>query len=162
MITLPERLPDETEKAYSAFIHYCGLGYGRSLAELGKLLGKSATWMEQWSSRYGWQERVKVYDNQIHHLIMIEQAKAHLSEIEALRQRSKGLADKLLEAAEAVINRVKAKAENDEIYINTQSLSAASNAIKAGLDIHSHGLGIDELIPKLKADIDAATEADDD
>lgn len=162
MITLPDRLPDETEKAYSAFVRYCGLGYNRSLADLGNLLGKSASWAESWSSRYNWQERVKFYDDQIHHLVAIEQAKAHLSEIEALRQRSKGLADKLLEAAEAVINRVKAKAENDEIYINTQSLSAASNAIKAGLDIHSHGLGIDELIPKLKADIDAAAEADDD
>lgn len=156
MLKLPDRLPDETEKAYSAFVHYCGLGYNRSLADLGNLLGKSASWAESWSSRYNWQERVKVYDDQIHLLVATEQAKAHLSEIEKLRKRSSELADKLLKAAEVILERI--IAESSEIYINAQSLNVVSSTMAKALDIHSHGLGIDALLPQLKAELDEATD----
>lgn len=156
MIKLPDRLPDETEKAYSAFVHYCGLGYGRSLADLGTLLGKSATWMEQWSSRYNWQERVKFYDDQIHTMVATEYARAHLADVEKLRKETGRLADKLLKAAEAILDRL--INESKDIYINAQSLTVVSSTVTKALDLHSHGLGIDQLIPQLKADLDEATD----
>lgn len=162
MITLPDRLPDEGDRAYAAFVAYCVMGTQRSLQPLAKKLGKSSTIIERWSRLYDWRNRVMTYDASMHAIAAEAHAREHLSDLEQLRERSKGLADKLLDAAEAILDRIKDKAKDGEIYINTQSLSAASNAIKAGLDIHSHGLGIDELIPKLKADLDAANEASDD
>jgi hypothetical protein len=55
----------ESTKAAEAYIAYCALGSGRSLAKLAKVLGKSegyATQLERWSAAHNWQERVRKYD----------------------------------------------------------------------------------------------------
>ena len=55
----------ETSKAYAAFMAYCGLGPGRSLAKLADLHGKNKSYVHQlqrWSSAYNWVERAKAYD----------------------------------------------------------------------------------------------------
>lgn len=69
----------ETAKAAAAFAEYCALGDDRSLVKLaeqrcieaharGEKIGSAHSVKNQlgvWSSKYGWQERVKLYDREL-------------------------------------------------------------------------------------------------
>ena len=72
-----DRLPEETNQAYSAFMTYLSLGLGRSLAgayrsaqgekqgitgRASKTHRQAASHWEGWSSRHCWQERALAYD----------------------------------------------------------------------------------------------------
>lgn len=57
-----ERTTDETPQAWEAFTAYRDLGIARSLAKVGKALGKSTTLIEGWSVRHGWVARVEAWD----------------------------------------------------------------------------------------------------
>lgn len=66
-ITQPwHRLPDETPKAFAAFMVYLELGQKRSLRKVGEASGKSQGYdrvLARWSSHYGWVERAAAYDD---------------------------------------------------------------------------------------------------
>lgn len=51
----------ESSKAFAAFSLYLSLGPQRSLAAVGKKLGKSGTVIERWSSKFHWPARVQAY-----------------------------------------------------------------------------------------------------
>src|SRR3954451_20303377 len=57
-----EKLPQESEKSWYAFVCYRDLGVERSTAKVGQRLGKSKAPMARWSSRNNWVERVAAYD----------------------------------------------------------------------------------------------------
>lgn len=57
-----ERMPNESSKAYEAFLEYCKLGPARTLTEVGQRLHKSRTLCGTWSGRWQWQLRVRRYD----------------------------------------------------------------------------------------------------
>jgi hypothetical protein len=59
MPELFERQDKESAKAFEAYSIYVNLGAGRSLAEVGRKLGKSVGLIERWSRRFDWPERVK-------------------------------------------------------------------------------------------------------
>lgn len=59
-----ERQSRESAQAFEAFSTYLELGADRSLAEVGRRLGKSKALMDRWSSRWRWVERV--YDWDLH------------------------------------------------------------------------------------------------
>ncbi len=60
-----ERLPNESSKAYQAFCIYRDLGVMRSIRKVAQNRGKpkSITWLNNWSVKYNWVERVKAYDD---------------------------------------------------------------------------------------------------
>ncbi len=61
-----DRQPDETTKAYSAFRLYRDMGAGRTLDKTRMTLGRPPGYMRQletWSSRYGWVERTRAWDD---------------------------------------------------------------------------------------------------
>ncbi len=64
-----ERQPQEGERAYAAFRAYLEMGTERSIRDVARKLGKSATLMGRWSSKYDWPSRVAAYG-------------AHLAEVE--------------------------------------------------------------------------------
>jgi hypothetical protein len=67
-----ERLPRETDRAYSAFKAYLELGPQRTLvAAQAKLGGVSQSSIDGWARRFGWKDRVRAHD-------------AHLAEVERL------------------------------------------------------------------------------
>ena len=58
-----DRSPDESGRAYAAFTAYLHMPpWGRSLAKLGRSLGKSTQLLEGWSSKHAWQARVAEWD----------------------------------------------------------------------------------------------------
>jgi hypothetical protein len=58
-----KRLPDETARAYEAFVIYCELGPQRTTEEVSKRLQKSSPYIRQWSKKYQWVERAPLYDD---------------------------------------------------------------------------------------------------
>jgi hypothetical protein len=54
-----EQQPRESAKAFEAFSIYLNMGPERSLAAVGKRLGKSAGLMERWSAKFDWPSRVQ-------------------------------------------------------------------------------------------------------
>ena len=68
-----EQQPKEGDKAFAAFSLYLSLGPERSLAAVGKKLGKSQRLMEKWSGRFDWPARVAAHGA---HLAIVEREAA--------------------------------------------------------------------------------------
>ena len=68
-----EQQPRESAKAFAAFSLYLGMGPERSLAAVGKKLGKSKVMMEKWSRRFDWPARVVAHGG---HLALVEREAA--------------------------------------------------------------------------------------
>jgi hypothetical protein len=56
-----EQQARESDKAFAAFRAYLDMGPQRSLAAVGKKLGKSQGLMERWSAKFEWPARVQAY-----------------------------------------------------------------------------------------------------
>lgn len=57
-----EQQPGESVKAYEAFQEYLNLGEKRSIRVVSRKLGKSATLVSRWSSRWQWQIRIESWN----------------------------------------------------------------------------------------------------
>src|SRR5579859_397811 len=68
-----EQQPKESEKAFAAFSMYLSLGPERSLAAVGRKLGKSKVMMEKWSRRFEWSARIAAYGA---HMALVEREAA--------------------------------------------------------------------------------------
>lgn len=78
-----ERLENESPEAYEAFSLYRDMKPDeRSVAEVGRRLGKSKTLMERWSSRHEWQRRVREYEKHVD-AIALRKATTQLAEMRA-------------------------------------------------------------------------------
>jgi len=106
-----ERCKGESRKAYDAFCCYRDQDATRTLAAVGKALGKSAALMEQWSARWGWVERAHAWDDHAAAVasdrLLDAQADAKAAENEEnLRQQAARLAEAraLAATARATVN----------------------------------------------------------
>jgi len=57
-----ERQENESARAYEGFCAYRDMGPSRSLAKVGRLLGKSRALIERWSAEHEWVDRVKALE----------------------------------------------------------------------------------------------------
>lgn len=61
-----ERQPDETDKAYDAFVEFVAQpASNRTVAEIGKKLGKAAT-VNNWARKWSWRGRALAWDDHQH------------------------------------------------------------------------------------------------
>ncbi|WP_307972907.1 hypothetical protein [uncultured Dialister sp.] len=68
--------PGETAKQFEAFQEYYTMPAGeRSLAKVGKRLGKSTALMERWSSKNHWVERARNHDKELARMAYEEEAR---------------------------------------------------------------------------------------
>lgn len=85
-----DQLPTETGKAYAAFLVYRDLGVGRTSAEVGRQLGKSAELIRRWKKQHGWEERVAAWDGHLagaRDMAWLEATVATPSGLAAMNQR---------------------------------------------------------------------------
>jgi hypothetical protein len=78
-----DRQPDETDKAWAAFVIYRDLGSIRTVARTTKELGKrNPQHVEDWSRKYGWRFRVEEYDRDQDRKAREEAERIRLAEVE--------------------------------------------------------------------------------
>lgn len=106
-----DRQPKESAPAYAAFVVYRDLGVDRSLAVVGKKLGKSAPLMERWSVTHDWLARVAAYEAHLDRIAQDAREKATAAEAakwakrrEQQREREWELADQLAQKAKAMLD----------------------------------------------------------
>lgn len=96
-----ERQPEETEKAYEAFLVYKNLGPGRTFTAVSRRLQKSGTLIQRWKNRYNWEQRAAAFDreNERKEQLSIQKARAQMIKNHIGIARSlQGKAIKALEA----------------------------------------------------------------
>ncbi len=131
-----ERQKGETEQAFEAFAIYRDLGLKRSNHEVCERLSKSRQLISRWKSKYGWDERVRAYDNEI-------ERQAHAEAVKDLKDMTKRhtkiavqMQKKALEALEKLkVEDMTPRDIKEYIKIATElerlnrSVSASDNAI---------------------------------
>lgn len=125
--------PDETMKAYRAFMIYRDLGPGRSLHAVSRELAKSVPLLKRWSSRYDWVGRARAFDVEAARLASVRSLGDHA----AVRERQASLG-RLLQA----------RGGERLSTIDPRDLSPgdAVRAIRAGAQIESAALGITNVV----------------
>lgn len=58
-----DRQPNETSKAYHAFVTYRDMGGERTLQKVCKELGKSGGVIDRWATQWGWKARTEAWDS---------------------------------------------------------------------------------------------------
>lgn len=90
-----ERQDGETPKQFEAFAVYRDMGEERSLAKVGRALGKSKALMDRWSSANSWVERALAWDDEQDRIARQEQIK----DIKKMRKRHADVANAMIVAA---------------------------------------------------------------
>ena len=90
-----ERQKGESEKAYEAFAIYRDLGEKRTFAAVAERLRKSDTLIRRWKEQWNWQERVRIYDNELEKEARAKAVKAR----KAMTERHIGIAMQLQKKA---------------------------------------------------------------
>lgn len=68
-----ERMKDESEPAYEAFVIYRNLGFKRTQVKVIEELKKSPTLINRWAQQFDWQTRALEYDRELDRQWMQEQ-----------------------------------------------------------------------------------------
>src|SRR5215204_1885271 len=107
-----EQKPTESAKAFAAFSVYLSMGAERSLAAVGRKLGKSVGLIERWSRKFDWSGRVQAHGS---HMAVVER--------EASEVMARSKAAEWLKRSERVRER--------EWEMHERCISAAEKALKA-------------------------------
>jgi hypothetical protein len=122
-----EQRNGESQKAFAAFSVYLSMGAERSLAAVGKRLGKSAGLIERWSRKFDWPGRVQAHAG---HMAVVEReatevmarskAAEWLKRAEDVREREWEMHQKCIDAARRAL---KAFMEREKVYANLADIS---------------------------------------
>jgi hypothetical protein len=148
---LPEQLPNESAKAYAAFVAYAEMGSQRSQEAVSQQLSKSRQIISRWSAQHRWQERVRQYDAAVleeHNAALrakrnqeIERLRQDaLLDAKTLRQLGRGLSARLGETIKDM------KAGDIEPKHVAALLRTVAQSLEAATDIDAAALGIDEAL----------------
>lgn len=123
----PKKISEEPMKAKVALDLYLSMGVDRSIAKVAEQMGKASGYkrhLEDWSSRYKWVERARVYDEEQLERKRTERQK----QIDEMNRRHIRLAIKQQENAIAAIEKLK----NSKKGLGS---IAAVNLLKLAIDI---------------------------
>jgi hypothetical protein len=122
-----EQRSGESDKAFAAFSVYLSMGAERSLAMVGKRLGKSAGLIERWSRKFDWPGRVQAHGA---HMAVVEReatevmarskAAEWLKRAEEVREREWEMHEKCIDATRRAL---KAFMEREKVYANLADIS---------------------------------------
>lgn len=122
-----EQQPQESNKAFAAFVAYLGMGPERSLESVRQKCGKSARLIQRWSSRWRWTERVAAHAS---HLAVIEReatealargkAAEWLTRQQQVREREWEMHEKCIAAAKRALEAFMAKST---VYANLADIA---------------------------------------
>jgi hypothetical protein len=125
-----ERLPEETAKAYAAFLCFLSLGPERTVGPAAIKCGKAEGTLRKWSERHAWMQRARDYDAMV--AVQEEELK-----VIALRSKAVGWAErqeKLKELEWSIAEKLLAKAK---ALLEDPSVKWTGGDIAKALDIAS-------------------------
>ena len=127
MATAFEQQPRESAKAFEAFSVYLNMGAERSLAAVGRKLGKSRALLERWSAKFDWAGRVQA---QAAYLAVVEREATEavargrsaewLKRQQEVREREWDMHEKCIAAAKRALA---AFMEREKVYANLADIS---------------------------------------
>jgi hypothetical protein len=151
---LPEQLPNESAKAYAAFVAYAEMGTQRSLEKVQQKYDKSTSYIRvlaRWSAQHRWQERVREYDAAIaaERAELLRQQRH--AEIERLRSDSQADAANLRKLARGLnyqLDQAIAHLETGDIEPRHMAgiLRTIAQALETATNLDAAALGIDEAL----------------
>ncbi|MGZ4963569.1 MAG: hypothetical protein ACXWBP_04655 [Limisphaerales bacterium] len=162
-----EQQPRESAKAFAAFGMYLSLGAERSVAAVGKKLGKSEGLIERWASKFDWSARVQAHSA---HLAVVEReaieatARSKAAEWEGREQKLRETEWAMHERAIAAAQRgLDAYMAREKVYANladiARMLEIASKLgrLATGLGTNGERDNGDEL-PTVRVEVTVALE----
>ena len=103
-----ERLPEESDKAWQAFVVYRDMAPVREFVRVAKQQGCSVKTVHQWSSLYTWRRRVAAWDDELDR----QRRKAEIEAVREMKKRHIKLALKMQNIAENELEKLAEKSEN--------------------------------------------------
>lgn len=100
-----ERWPNETDTAYDRFMAYLKMGADRSMPKVVEKYGMKKSYraqLQRWSSKYGWVDRCKAYDEHI--------ALQHVDNQEIIQKKTRS---KVLARMDTLVDTLYKIAESD-------------------------------------------------
>ncbi len=142
-IELP-RLDNESARAYAARTEYILMGAERSTAKVGQKLGKTKDLMDRWSSRYGWADRAREYDEQMTYITIQAASDAYRADLADYRKRYGEMGKALYQASALLLKRVIEQSKTLDIGPGT--LTLITNAAKTAADLEALALRVEDLL----------------
>ncbi len=155
-------LANETAKAYAAFCLYRDMGAGRSIdaaylratSKVGQRASK--VWVD-WSSKYNWVERAKLYDAYLGNKAREQAEGEHLAELQEYRKQLAFSSKSALAAGQRALRLALEKLHNmdyDDIPATSipSYIKAANDTIEKAMDGWGMALTVDELLEALEND----------
>ena len=124
-----ERQPGETDKAFSVFVTYRDAGPSRSLRKTASALGRELTQLADWSVRWGWQVRVRAWDDEMDRV----RRQAALAETEAMAVRHARQARAAQDAAMAPVRAVLERMRSDPGWVEELEKLPLADAVGLAL-----------------------------
>jgi len=122
-----EQQPKESAKAFEAFSVYLKMGTERSLAAVGRRLGKSEGLMQRWSSRFDWPARVQAHgaylatiEREATEALARGKAAEWLKRQQSVREREWEMHEKCIAAAQRAFDAFMAR---EKVYANLADIS---------------------------------------
>lgn len=166
------RLPDESNKAYTARVEYLTLGSARSFDRLleriraadGLHITNRRETLGTWSKRYNWQEHAARYDNALASLAVQAASSKYLEHVESHRARYQKVGEDLYTIASALLAQCmrairgeQIEGKDGKIYyipkmeITPTTLSIAVKGLQVAADFEAHALRLEQVLPNLSA-----------
>jgi len=101
--TIPPKLPDESDRAYSYFLIYLLSGQSRTIRQTAEVCGKSASLIEKIAAKHSWTERVGEYDQQFLIETALEIRKKNINRFEGFFEKNITQSEKALDVSEMVL-----------------------------------------------------------
>lgn len=112
-----EQRPDESAKAYAAFVAYMHLDPAkRSIKATGQKLGKNRVTLEQWSVKYNWGDRVRAWDAEVYREALRKEQHEAVEYQRKMIARHKEVGRKALEVALELLTKRKDEITPAQLY----------------------------------------------
>lgn len=105
-----ERRDNESAAAFAGFVQYRDMGPERSLAKVGRLMGKQKPNLERWSAKFEWVKRAQAWDD----MLDARRVKAAQRAIDQMKARHLKFADALQGISATELNKLVTKAQSQK------------------------------------------------
>ena len=141
------RRPGETPRAFGAFLAFFQLGSSRSLPGVAEALGENPATVKNWSSKYGWSDRLLAYQSGLLETQVAAEAARVQSSVADWARRAREFREHEWAASQKLLGAVLCFLENfGDREVEKMTLAQVSRALQISTRISQSAL-TGELLP---------------